>query len=263
MRKLEQRRASVVGRKHSVEQRIESVVPMIAVKARATYKKFPSSQLLGITVRDLINDGITWLLTVIKKYDPNKWTKFSTWAYVVLDNYYVDVLRAAFAECRQAKVLSADSTLCAVGKDREEMSLYEFLRDHRKDRREKIEDKIISRIDAERSFLKAYSGASPLLRKYMIRWFLQPKETKFKDGLDFRKAIAMFTDSPVMTEQICRTILTDHYCRLNIANALVTKFFTPAHPEKGRAKQYSETIEYDVLPILHPDRQKSMIAIYA
>jgi hypothetical protein len=239
---------------------------MIAKKARATFYKLPTSQQLGTSVEDLINDGKTWLLSVIKKFDPRKYIKFSTWAFAVLDNFYIDVIRSAYADKARARVLSADSST-VWSKDREStQSLYDFLKNNRRDRRDIAEDKIILRIDAERAFIKVYAGSSTMLRKYLIRWFLQPRASKnergsWKPGIDSRAAIQSL-NSEILTEELCRTILSDHQCRSNIANKLMTKFLTPKHPGKPILTVY-DALESEILPILNPDRQKSLIALVA
>src|ERR1019366_1445999 len=113
-------RIKSVGRSIKAD-RIDSVLPMIAKKARTTYNKLPSSQQLGTSIQDLINDGKTHLLSVIKQFDPRKWVKFSTWAFVVLDNFYVDMIRSAYALSHRARVISETSHVM-VGRDQEPQS---------------------------------------------------------------------------------------------------------------------------------------------
>lgn len=233
---------------------------MIAQKARATYAKLPTSERSATSVLDLIEDGkIVAITRAAKMWSPKREVKFSTYLFACLDNYYKDVLRAAYSEQRFAHVLSADTTVMVGNVSGRQQYLSDYLKRSRKDR---IEDRLIARIDAERGFVRAYAAADHMLRKYLIRWLLQPEDSKLKTGKDFFVAVTDFErlGAQHLTIDMCRAIHSDFECRVAIANNIVSRFVTPRKGFKVATKM-SETREYAVLPLLSAERQKSVMAL--
>jgi hypothetical protein len=104
-----------------------------------------------------------------------------------------------------------------------------------------------------------------LLRKYMIRWLLQPSQSKLKDGIDSVAARREFktVTCKIISPALCETIQRDYMCRFSIANKVVDRFFTPKEEHNIRhiSFTYKKTVEHSLLPILEPKRQASIMAL--
>lgn len=236
---------------------VVGILPMIAKKARATFFKLPYSERNGRSVEDLIADGRAFAVTrAAKQYKPTSGTKFSTYLFVALDNYYKDVLKAAYTDSRCAVLYSSDSTTIK-GTD---LTLDKFIKKSRLDR---MEDRLIDRIDAERGFFVAYARGNPMMRKFLIRMILQPGNQKITasdenmswagDALkDFRQQLLI-----ILPERCIRAIQTDYHCRVNIANSLFGMFQTPVASIQ-KATKLSQTRERDLVPLLSAARQRSL-----
>lgn len=214
---------------------VSSVLPMIAEKARATWNRLPQHTRNWYTLNDLMSDGVNFTVTkVVKHYRASEGAKFSTYLYAALDNFYINKVVALTNESRGGKqpyALSFDSGLVKVTSSSGAngfMSVESYLA-----RNQKLgshEERVVSKVDAERAFLKVYQAATPLLRKYIIRWLLQPKITKFKNGSSFRIASVEFRKLSVVhhfTFELCSFIVDDEQTRLDLCKTILAKrFFT-------------------------------------
>lgn len=222
-----------------------SILRLIAKLSIATHKRLPIAEQTVRSVEDLIAEGRNHLVThVVKEYNPRK-TKFITLAQHSIQNYYTDILRTTYRQKRTAAVFSLDTTMTSSG-----ISLKSFV--SRNIRFENTEDDMINRIDAERAYLKAYELASPLLRRYMIRWLLQPNPSRVKPGQQFNDARKEFRKvvKPTISYSLCKFIQDNDDCRTAIADKLVAKYRTPAHKSK---KGFSYTEEASLVRVVsHP-----------
>lgn len=234
---------------------VESVLPMIAKKARATYHKLPAVEQAATSVADLIAEGRNHAVThVAKKYNPRLKVKFITLLFKSLDNFYADKLKAAYAEKRKVSLLSIDSDVVNG------IPVAQLVR---KSTLDVIEDRIIARIDAERAFVRAYAESSKLLRQYLIMWLLQPLPNgKIKDGVDARLAVEELRRiAPrLFTRELCESMFNDIDLRLRLANRIMSEFFT-VRKELKVATKIEHTVESKVLPLLSSERRKSCIAL--
>lgn len=233
--------------------RVQSVLPMIAQHARATWHKLPDSEKTVRSLQDLIQEGINYTVTyVAKEFRLSYGVKFSSYLYNGLDFFYADVIRAAYADKRLIPhgMLSADSTRVNVGG--KNISLLDKIKLTRKTRFDQ-ELRIINRIDAERMFVKVYANASPILRRYMIKWLLQPKVSRNKKGTEFNNAKKEFriVARPLLTDELCDTIQNDYMCRSNIASKVANTFHTP---KKSSRSGFYNLEEFQVAPILSPEQ---------
>jgi hypothetical protein len=229
--------------------RVKPVLPMIAEHARATWFKLPDSEKMVRSLPDLISEGINFTVThVAIKFDSRRGVKFTTFLYHALDNFYADIIRKVYTDKRLIPhgVMSIDSTrVCINGR---EMSLMDKVKLTRRTRLNN-EEKIINRIDAERMFIKAYRNASPLLRKYLIKWLLQPRVSRNKPGADFAIAKREFKKvaRPYLIPELCDTIQNDWICRATIAGVVADRFHTV---KKQSRTGFLNTEEFAVAPIL-------------
>jgi len=237
--------------------RIKPVLPMIAEHARETWHKLPDSEKTVRSVSDLISEGINFTVThVTKKFDSRKGVKFTTFLYHALENYYIDVIRNVYADKRLIPhgMYSLD-THTFPDSNRTIYERYILSR-----RENKTEAKLINRIDAERMFLKAYASASPLLRRYLIKWLLQPRVSRNKPGSDFYIAKREFRKvaKPYLVPELCETIQNDWICRASIAHKVSMQFHTP---KKQSRKEFLYTEEFAVTPCLSPEQILQVIPI--
>lgn len=244
----------------------QSLLPLIAKMSYDTFNKLPYSEREGISIEDLMADAKLVILTkAAPTYRPSSKVKFITYAYKILENHFKSTLRDAYADKRCALLYSLDYQYRdnPSNPDSKMQTLYDRMA---RSRRHVMENAIISRIDAERGFMKAYAAASPKLRKYLICWLLQPKAiSKVKEGTNCSLAMKEFSISSVkfLTEELCQTIQRDYVCRDAIANKLVSKFFTPVNGAVTKNPNFTlrKVVEYRVLPILSPERQASIMAL--
>lgn len=258
--------------------RVGYVLPMIAEKARTCWLRLPDSEQLVRSFQDLLQEGINHTVTHVavkfdiarapelnhfrKQYVPDqvsKKVKFTTFLNVALDNYYADVIRAVYTEKRLTAhgLLSADTTRVVVaGKN---ISLLDKIKLTRKTRFDQ-EVRIINRIDAERMFVKAYANASPMLRRYMIKWLLQPRVSRNKVGAEFNSAKREFRKvaKPILSNEMCETIQNDYLCRATIADKVASSFRTQKRASLAHFV-YSE--EYQLAPILSRQRIEQLIPV--
>jgi DNA-directed RNA polymerase specialized sigma24 family protein len=255
---------SLAEQKHFARQvqsgKFDKYLPMIAQKARALYDQLPSSEKMGTSIEDLIQEGkLVAFSQAARTWSPKKNTKFSTYLFVCLDNFYTDRLRKALADRRCAKVYSPGNSRLFNQSTGKEIDIFDYVATRY---RHSIEDKLIARIDAERGFLKAYDAADFMLRKYLIRWVLCPEQSKAQDGADFRAAVEQFDSNAAkhLTIEMCRLIHSSLAIRQTIAGAVVSRFVTPRKGIKVVTKM-SESREYVLLDLLPVDRQRSVKAL--
>lgn len=242
--------------------RIQPVLPMIAEKARATWKKLPGSQQLVLSIADLIQEGVNFTITsVCDSFNPKMGAKFSTFLYTALDNFYADIIRKVYADKRfiARHVLSADTDTISIG-DRC-VSIIDVAKVTMKSRYD-VERRMINRIDAERGFIKAYAPASPRLRRYLIKWLLQPRVSRNKPGTDFDLAKREFkvVAKPFLTSEMCETIQNDYVCRFMIADKLAKSFRTEKKAKPG-ITGYLASEESELSPILSIARATTVMPL--
>jgi hypothetical protein len=233
---------------------------MIAEHARATWHKLPDSEKMVRSLPDLIAEGINFtVMHAVKKYDSRRGAKFTTFLYHALENYYADVIRNVYADKRLIPhgIMSADTTRVVVNGN--QMSLLDGIKLTHKTKMDN-EERIIARIDAERMFLRTYALSSPLLRRYLIKWLLQPKVSRNKPGADFRIAKSEFRKvaRPYLIPELCETIQSDWMCRAAIAYNVARMFHTDKKKSRTR---FSNTEEFAVAPILSQRQITEMIPV--
>lgn len=230
--------------------RLKPVLPMIAEHARATWRKLPDSEKMVRSVPDLMAEGINFTVThVTEKFNAKHGVKFTTFLYHALENFYADIIRKVYADKRLIPhgIMSIDSTMVKV--NGQSMSLLNYMKLTKRTKLS-IEEKIIYRIDAERMFIRAYAKASPLLRKYLIKWLLQPKVSRNKPGSDFAIAKREFKKvaKPYLIPELCDTIQNDWLCRSAIAGEVARLFHTA---KKQSRSGFLNSEEFAVHPILN------------
>ena len=195
---------------------ISSIKPLISKFSHSTYEKLPLQYKTWMSLSDLIalgtNHAVTHVAKLYKKKNAND-AKFITYLYVSLENLYKDLITEAYADKRMAAVFSADTYTATV--DGIEFKLYDIIRS--KVGPSDFEALIALRLDAAQAFTKAYSAASPHLRKHLIHWCIQPRVTKYKTtGSKFIAALQEFQDKKlyeILTEECITIIQNDVICR--------------------------------------------------
>jgi hypothetical protein len=206
------------------------ILPMVAQKARFTLERMPKYTQPWIGLDDLIAEGVSHATTtVLKAHKNNGEAGYVTYLWTSLDNLYADKLKEAYADKRYQKAEKHQSLDKVVGHaDERELTLRDVLKSPKELRNE---ERIINRIDAERCFLRLYALSSPSLRRYLIMWILQPKNTKLKKyGGKFDSAAEELKGSKFVAPlplDLCHTIWSDYECRRNICRAVCRKYRTP------------------------------------
>jgi hypothetical protein len=219
---------------------VEHILPMVALKARATLEKLPKHIQVIYDLDDLIAEGIGHAATaVLKGHSPKKSAGYITYLWKSLDNLYKDKLKQVYAEKRYVKAVYSLENVSVRGQvTGREMTLLDYLSKH-PDKFTVNEERLICRIDAERAFIRLYSNSSPRLRRYLIMWLLQPKDTKLKKygkkfnsaKLELRKfgCFLRFGEqgpAPLLSLEHCRCIWRDSECRRSICRILCRRFRT-------------------------------------
>lgn len=220
---------------------VSSVFNLIAQFAHETFEKLPLACKSMWTVEDLIAHGVMHTVTyAIKEYKGPKYknAQFITYLYVALSNLYKDLLKEAYRDKRTVEVYSMDSQMWKYsGKLMDLYSRIVLYGDL------KTEDRLVARIDAEKAFLTAYEKASPKLRKHLIHWCIQPKDTKYKTtGMKFRAVVKEFKKlglDKILTASCIRTIQTDSICRNKIV--IATLGLSVVKIREGRTIKHSTT----------------------
>jgi len=216
---------------------VEHILPLVASKARETWKHYPKHVQAWISLDDLIAEGVDHAVTVVlKMHSPRKSAGYVTYLYKSLENLYKDKLKALYADKRFVRcILSVDSTNVLTS-DGNILNLFEYYKENRPDRYTADEIKIISRIDAERAFIRAYAKSSHRLKKYLIMWILQPTEPKFKlygsKFLEAKHELKSLAPEALLGTETCRFIWRDAECRRSICRTLCKKFRTPLRESK-------------------------------
>ena len=224
------------GKKCIIRQEdVLAVYPLIYKMAQSTFYKLPKHVQVYLSLEDLIQEGTNFAVERLGVRYYNKAGKkgaasFFTYFYCCLDRHFKKRLTEIYADKRKAlAVYSMDSSLVNDSTGRS-VPLIERLK-KRIDSNNYGEDAIIRRIDAERTFIKMYGKASPRLRKYLIRWILQPTDTKFKlYGNKFIKAADEFRliEIPysIMCET-CRCLWRDADARVAVCRKIIRSYQTP------------------------------------
>lgn len=241
--------------------RIKPVLPMIAQKARVVWHTLPISEQGMLSEADLIQAGINFTVThVAVKFNLSRNVKFATYLFSALDNFYADIIRKVYAEKRLIPRGIASLDTQTVNVNGHTIRLLDKIKLTRRTRLDS-EEAIVNRIDAERMFVQAYAHASPILRRYLIRWLLQPKVSKNKEGQDAsyakRELKQYFSRhaKSYMVPELCETIQKDWICRNNIANKISHSFHTAKRKTKSG---FFYTEEFAVANILS---QKQLLEV--
>jgi hypothetical protein len=237
--------------------RVRCVLPLIAEQARIAWLKLPTTEQILRSVQDLIQEGINHTVVyVVYKFDKTRHVKFTTYLTSALENFYRDIVRSVYRQKRLSPhgLLSLDTTQCSVINGRK-VTLQKLLS---KSRYETQEERIIYRIDAERMFLKAYRNASPLLRRYLIRWLLQPKPSRMKPGADQTLARKEFRKvaCPVLNSELCEVIQNDYLCRNAIADRVCTEFRTA---KRQSSNDFLTSEEWALTPVISSARFEQLV----
>ena len=224
---------------------VSSVLPMITMKANTSWMQLPPHTRAWRSQNDLVAEGVNFTVTKATKYfDPELGNKFSTYLMVALDNFYFNRMEMYRAKerCEEFTVsYERDWVQMASGKW---MPVAKYI--GKTQRYLETEDRLITKIDAERAFIKVYEGASSSLRKYLIRWLLQPKTTKFKDGTEYRNAKREFkrlAKPAKLSYELCQYIVRDNMCRLALCHTILfeKRFLTYRYKtETGRIRDCEE-----------------------
>jgi hypothetical protein len=213
-----------------------------------------------LTHEDLIAAGVAFTVTqAAKTFNPRLGNKFSTYLFDTLENFFKTGGWVGFgvflSEPMRAKERWEGSTISYE-------SGYIRLSSGRVTTVEKYvarsshvvshEDLVVYRIDAERAFGKVYAAASPLLRKYLIRWLLQPKVTKFMNGIAYRAAKHEFRTLAkihILSYPVCQFIINDDVCRKNLCRMILRRGFLTYRHKKvtGRLK---DCLEWSLVPLV-------------
>lgn len=212
---------------------VSSVLPMFYKKARATWNQLRPKTRSFVSVEDLVSDSIALTIgPVVKGYDSKK-AKFTTYLFKALDNNNINTLVYYSAKERdERKTLSYDSDFVYANG-----ALFPV--DYYVQKTKKVsspEQLVINRIDTERAFLNTYRAATPLLRKYLIRWLLNSTTTKFKDGAAYRAARKEFKyirQLHKLTYPLCTFLTQNEQIRVELSYKIlfVHRFRTPRKPK--------------------------------
>lgn len=238
---------------------ITPVLPMIVEKAHNSYRLLPPHTQAWIKKEDLVQEGIAFTVAkAARLFDPKLGHKFSTFLYPILDNFYKYNSEPMRAQERwEGNTYSLERDLIRVKQSGE--SYLTLLETYigKTLRYASTEDKIIFKIDAERSFIKVYAAASQKLRRYLIRWVLQPKVTKFKDGEEYREARREFRKLAKIngfSYELAEFVTQDEPTRKSICRIILFEkhFYTYKYKKDlgGHRAPLYDCEEYELLYIL-------------
>lgn len=229
---------------------VTGVLPMIWQKARNTHKQLAPHTRNWVSVEDQVSESIVLTLgKAAKGFNRKKKAKFSTYLFKALDNNNINTLVFYSAKERdERRTMSYDSDSV-----RRDGTLYPI--DFYVQRTKKVdspEEQVIKKVDAERAFLTTYHQATPLLRRYLIRWLLQPKTTKFKDGSAFRNARKEFRKLcwyNNLTLECCQTITEHNQLRTELCYKLVFELGYRTIRKENRPHDLKHSEEYVLVPL--------------
>jgi hypothetical protein len=166
---------------------VTSVYPMIVKAADNSWGRLPPHTRTWYTKEEAIAAGVAFTVTkVAKEFDKNRGVKFSTYLQDCLTNFYITIE----SEPLRAEKRWEGGTISLqdfVRVNNRWQTSAEFYISHTL-KQPSHEDEVIAKVDAITHFLQVYNSASPILRKYLLRWFLTTKLVRMKDGEEFRAA---------------------------------------------------------------------------
>jgi hypothetical protein len=256
----------------------ESILPMIAKLARASWEKLPPHTRQWYKLEDSIASGEAYTVyhiapEFIKTFKPRKaskvvfvtkqitkmvdgeavteeWTGcgyFGVYAHLLLSRFYITAetewLRAD--KRWEGTTVSYDTSLVPfrLAGINKAMSV-EFYITHTT-KSPSPDEEIIQRLDATKAFLLVYDAASPNLRKYLIKWFLSSKTVRNKEGqayADAKKELAILASKIGLSCQMGIFLATNDQARAECALAIARTFRTNnAKLQRSLEKETLET----------------------
>jgi hypothetical protein len=215
---------------------VGSVFPMIVEKAARSWHMLPEHTRGWVTIHDLINDGVSFTVTeAVRKFKKNRSTNFSTYLYAALDNFYRYRTEPYRSEGRQeSTTFSLDSFVNVMYSNGTQRSgtMLEYVSSKL---RFDAEATYIMKIDIERQFIKLYRDSSPQLRRYLIKWFFQPRPMRVarcKELNDSRKEFRRLATQHSFTADMCRMMIRDQAIRIHLAGVISRRFHTIRHMKR-------------------------------
>jgi hypothetical protein len=220
-------------------------VAMVAKKASEAYNKLPRHTRNWIERQDFIQDGlIEAMTTVARRYDPAKGTAFSTYLFKGLDLFYKNLLEPHFADMRyEGRTASiedlapgwerrvspetqyqGDSAPVVTGSWNRQFSTEECFVGTHFESTPDLEDLTDKQHKAERELVKLCTAASPQLRVMLIKWFIQPTETKFhtagKRFESVREEFVGLCKQYNITKDVCLVAMQSQRAKTQLASVL-------------------------------------------
>lgn len=246
--------------------KVENILPMVASKARDTLEKIPEYLHVWFDLDDLIAEGVNKAIAVVKEHKNDGPAGYTTYLFASLDNHFKDKLKEIFAEKRFVRGLySLDSVMGKGVESNRGYTLGELLDqniispegiDKKATKFTINEERIINRIDAERAFLRLYKHSSPKIRRYLVAWIIQPRNTKMK-SLRYSKKKQKFIGDEELAKQLQQdfidayltfsnvdTIIRDAECKRSICRAIIRKYRTPKTESSIRSPNLKDSLEY-------------------
>ena len=227
---------------------VSSVLPMIAKKARRAWKGLPTHTREWVTLEDLIADGVSFTATqAVTHFNNKRNTKFSTYLFAALDNYYIYRTAPYRTEGRdESKTVSFDrKTVNAVSRHDPWMDGIPLSQYLSVAKREKSpEQTIVQKIDIERQFIRIYQDSTINLRRYLVRWFFQPQRqyrtTPCRELTQAKKEFRILAVRHEFSTEMCRTLLGSQTLRISLSATILRKFCTIHHVKRDGTLSYVE-----------------------
>lgn len=104
---------------------LQSHAGLIRTLARRYWELLPTEHRRYIDLDDFINEGVIFFLKVSRKYESGHATKFSTFLYHTLENFYRSLLQRYRVAMRLGDVVSFEDVSIVVGFEEESFKLME------------------------------------------------------------------------------------------------------------------------------------------
>lgn len=217
-------------------------VGMVVQKASEAYARLPQHTKNWIDREDFIQEGLLEGMTIVaRRYDPSKGTKFSTYLFAGLELFFKNLLEPHYADMRYEgrtqgiddlapgweRRISPDQhytgvdTPLATGSWQRMFSTEERFAGTHYETQPNTESKVAYHYSAERALVALIREASPQLKQMMVKWFIQPKETKFHtDGVRFKGAREEFLAlcrRYRITKEDCAAAMQNEYFKAKLA----------------------------------------------
>lgn len=149
---------------------------MVAQAAWKTWRKLPPHTRIWLSIEDLIQDGMNWVVTVgIPKYRQDQ-ASLCTFLYIGIGNYFKgEYLKSVYAEKRyEGRTVSLEE-LDLMGVDDKQYDLETRVEALRSD---KDAEKTLRGCWAVPMVVRIFKKASELLRRELKKWFLGMKNSR-------------------------------------------------------------------------------------